>query len=94
MIDGLWQTPGVTPVYRDQNVSIFAVNQAFTDEELLQMRAPGNSPEELPPLPVDAAGNPSFHRPTKPDEGGDNPLETPGNPALDAPPVEIPATRP
>lgn len=94
MIDGLWHTPGVTPVYRDHNVAIFAVNQAFTDEELLRMRAPGNSPEELPPVPLDATGAPSFHRPTRPDMGGANPLETPGNPALDDPPVEIPATRP
>jgi len=94
MIDGLWHTPGVTPVYRDQNVAIFAVNQQFTDEEILGMRSPGNSPEELPPLPLDAAGNPVIHRPSKPDSGGDAPLETPGNPSLDAPPVEIPGTRP
>lgn len=94
MIDGLWTTPGVTPVYRDGNVSIFAVNQAFTDAELEQMRAPGNSPEELPPLLLDAAGDPVFHRPSKPDQGGEGAVETPGNPALDPAPVEIPATRP
>ncbi|MFC6147409.1 DUF6541 family protein [Corynebacterium nasicanis] len=94
MIDGLWETPGVTPVYRDLNVAVFAVNQAFSDEELQAMRAPGNSPEELPPLTLDATGNPTFHRPTKPDSGGDAPVESPGNPALDQPPVEIPATRP
>ena len=94
MIDGLWETPGVTPVYRDQNVAIFAVNQEFTDEELMKMRAPGNSPEELPPLPLDADGEPEFHRPSKPDLDEGVPLETPGNPALDEPPVEIPATRP
>ena len=68
--------------------------EAVTDEEILGMRSPGNSPEELPPLPLDAAGNPVIHRPSKPDSGGDAPLETPGNPALDAPPVEIPGTRP
>lgn len=94
MIDGLWTTPGVTPVYREGNVAVFAVNQAFTDEELAQMRAPGNSPEELPPLPLDAAGDPVFPRPTKPEQGGEGALETPGNPALDPAPVEIPATRP
>lgn len=50
--DELWSTPGVTPVYRQANVTIFAVNQMFTDAELDQMRAPGNSPEPLPPLPT------------------------------------------
>lgn len=94
MIDGLWETPGVTPVYRDGNVAIFALNQAFTDAELEQMREPGNSPEELPPLPLDTEGNPVFHRPSKPDQGGADALATPGNPVSDPVPVEIPATRP
>ena len=92
LIDGLWLTPGVTPVYREANVAIFAVNEAFTDAEIEQMRAPGNSPEPLPPLPTDETGAETIHRPTKPDLGGPNPLQTPGNP--DTPPVEIPATRP
>ena len=93
MIDGLWDTSGVTPVYREGNVAVFAVNQEFTDAELLQMRAPGNSPEELPPLPVDAAGDPVFHRPTNPDAGGGLAVEATGNPALEDPPVENPAAR-
>lgn len=47
---GLLNTPGVTPVYRDHQVTIYAVNAEFTDEEIMAMRAPGNSPEQLPPL--------------------------------------------
>ncbi|PRQ11588.1 hypothetical protein C1Y63_05250 [Corynebacterium sp. 13CS0277] len=69
----LWDAPGVTPVYVDKQVRIFAINEAFTDEELEQMRAPGNSPGPLPPLvtrgdagvatgPEDA-DVPYFHRP-------------------------------
>ncbi len=50
--DELWTTPGVTPVYQLDNVTLFAINQMFTDEELDQMRAPGNSPQPLPPLPT------------------------------------------
>lgn len=50
MIDGLWTTPGVTPVYQDEQAVIFAINDAFTDSELDQMRAYGNSPNPLPPL--------------------------------------------
>lgn len=46
----LWETPGVTPVYLDGHVSIFAVNQALTDGQLLRLRA--SSPEPLPPLGV------------------------------------------
>lgn len=90
LIEGLWHAPGVTPVYHDENVFVFAVNQEFTDEQLAQMRQPGNSPWQLPPLKTDELGNPIFHRPTKPDLGGDNPLEVPDGAA----PVEIPATRP
>nr|WP_242516758.1 DUF6541 family protein [Corynebacterium mendelii] len=72
----LWDTAGVTPVYRDMQVTIFAVNAAFTDEELDRMRAPGNSPEPLPPLVtrgqagvadgVADAKKPYYHRPTQP----------------------------
>lgn len=69
----LWDAPGVTPVYVDKHVRIFAINEAFTDEELAEMRAPGNSPGPLPPLktreeagvatgPADAKA-PYFHRP-------------------------------
>ncbi|MCK7637553.1 hypothetical protein M0E82_06010 [Corynebacterium sp. P7202] len=72
----LWNTPGVTPVYKDRQVSIYAVNEWFTDSELDRMRAPGNSPEPLPPLPtraeagVSPAGSgdglrPYHHRPSR-----------------------------
>lgn len=47
MIDRLWHANGITPVYREKNVTIYAVNAAFTDKELAAMRAPGNSPEPL-----------------------------------------------
>ncbi len=47
---GLWDAPGLTPIYKNKQVIIFAVNAQFTDAELEQMRAPGNSPEPLPPL--------------------------------------------
>ena len=33
-IDLLWQTPGVTPVYKKGDSVIFAVNDMFTDAEL------------------------------------------------------------
>ncbi|AZA14281.1 DUF6541 family protein [Corynebacterium choanae] len=76
MILGLWETPGVTPVYKDKQVSIFAVNAAFTDAELIAMRKPGNSPEPLPPLVTKGEmgvansqaeiNEPYFHRPTTP----------------------------
>lgn len=81
--EGLWQAPGLTAVYQDQNVSIFAVNEAFTDEELAQMREPGNSPTPLGQVPTRGelgrtegpgdSGDPFFHRPSKPDMGGADP---------------------
>ncbi|ANE05248.1 DUF6541 family protein [Corynebacterium crudilactis] len=49
-IDLLWETPGVTPVYKKGDSVIFAINDQFTDAELDQMRKPGNSPELLPEL--------------------------------------------
>lgn len=58
MLQGLWASPGATPVYRDEQVTIFAVNAAFTNAELQQMRAA--SPNPLPPLeprlPLGAGG--------------------------------------
>lgn len=84
--DELWTTPGVTPVYRQENVTIFAVNQLFTDEQLDQMRAPGNSPEPLPPLPTKGElglaeteeewDETYYHRPstTQDEAGGDGPF--------------------
>ncbi|MBV7292696.1 DUF6541 family protein [Corynebacterium sp. TAE3-ERU16] len=72
----LWNTPGVTPVYKDRQVSIYAVNEWFTDSELDRMRRPGNSPEPLPPLPTRAEAGvapansgdglrPYHHRPSR-----------------------------
>ncbi|KQB84285.1 DUF6541 family protein [Corynebacterium oculi] len=94
MMDGLWGTPGVTTVYVDHNVAIFAVNEAFTDEELEQMRAPGNSPEpleELHPIPTkgeagvatseEEENQPYFHRPTEPNNRADVPTEDADNDA-------------
>lgn len=94
MMDGLWFTPGVTPVYVEQNVAIFAVNEAFTDEELEKMREPGNSPEpldELHPVPTkgeagvatspEEENQPYFHRPTEPNNREDVPSEDAENDA-------------
>ncbi len=77
--DGLWVTPGVTAVYADHNVTIFAVNDAFTDAELTAMRESGDSPDPLDERnPVrtkaqagvatgaDDADEPYYHRPTEP----------------------------
>ncbi|MDO5077049.1 DUF6541 family protein [Corynebacterium sp.] len=76
MEQGLWSTAGVTPVYKDRHVVIFAVNDRFTDAQLDQMRTRGNSPERLPELRTKGlAGKaltpeefdqPYYHRPTKP----------------------------
>ncbi|WP_245802157.1 DUF6541 family protein [Corynebacterium pacaense] len=73
MLEGLWTTPGVTPVYQHEQVTIFAINDAFTDAELNQMRAEGNSPNPLPPVPTrgelgiaetrEEIDQPVFHRP-------------------------------
>lgn len=89
--EGLWQAPGLTAVYQHENVSIFAVNEAFTDEELAHMREPGNSPVPLGPVPTkgemgradtpEEADEPFFHRPTKPDLGGPAPDEPAPEPA-------------
>lgn len=48
---GLQTSPGVTPVYQDSTISIFAVNQVFTQDELRGIRAAGGSPDPLPDLP-------------------------------------------
>ncbi|MDY6050282.1 MAG: DUF6541 family protein [Corynebacterium sp.] len=63
MTPGLFDTPGVTTVYRDGDIAIFAVNEAFTDAELTQMRQSGGSPDPLPPVELDENGEPIYHRP-------------------------------
>ena len=63
MTPGLFEAPGVTTVYKDGDIAIFAVNEAFTDAELTQMRESGGSPDPLPPVTVDATGQPVYHRP-------------------------------
>ena len=45
--EGLWVAPGVTPVYRDREVTIFAFNDVITPERIDEMRA--SSPEVIPP---------------------------------------------
>lgn len=79
MTKGLPLTPGVTPVYKEGDVTIYAVNAQFTDEELTRMRQPGQSPEPLPPVETrgDAGvaesasdvDKPYYHRFTRTDEG-------------------------
>ncbi|WKD59813.1 DUF6541 family protein [Corynebacterium caspium] len=68
MIEGLSTSRGATMVYKDAQVTIFAVNAAFTDTQLTAMRT--SSPTELPPLtPAQAEINPidpndiHYHRP-------------------------------
>lgn len=48
LLHGLWTSDGITPVYKDGLVAIFAVDDAFTDEELAELTAPGQSPDPLP----------------------------------------------
>ena len=72
-IPGLDNAPGVTQVYKDHNVAIYAVNEQFTDEELTKMRESGDSPEPLLPVLTKAqagvatslkdAQDPYYHRP-------------------------------
>lgn len=82
LTEGLWFAPGLTPVYQEENVAIFAVNEAFTDAELARMREPGNSPQPLPEPPLDDNGEPDFHRPSKPDLGGPDPADPSPEPAI------------
>lgn len=70
--------PGLTKVYQDKDVRIYAVNRKFTDAELTEMRA--GSPDPLPPVmtygqrgiavsdPAEA-DKPYYHRSTKPATG-------------------------
>lgn len=43
----LWWAPGVTPVYRDRQVIIYAINDMISPQRIDQMRA--TSPEVIPP---------------------------------------------
>lgn len=56
---GLWASKGMTPVYRKGKVAIFAVNDAFTDAELADMRkdALANGSDELFELEAAKAKN-------------------------------------
>lgn len=47
-----WWTPGLTPIYTDKATTIFAVNRAFSDEQLHQMVANSPHPPMLPANPV------------------------------------------
>ncbi len=73
------QAPGLTKIYQDGPIRIYAVNNKFTDPELTTMRKSG-SPEPLPPVPTYAEANatppnpaladqPYYHRSTKPPTG-------------------------
>ncbi|WIM73025.1 hypothetical protein QP028_04810 [Corynebacterium suedekumii] len=48
LIDGLWLTPGVTPVYREANVAIFAVNEALHRRRDRADARPGQLPGTAP----------------------------------------------
>lgn len=72
-IPGLDLSPGVTDVYRDHNVTIYVVNEKFTDAEITRMRESGDSPEPLLPVPTKGQkglaqtaqeiNQPYYHRP-------------------------------
>ena len=72
-IPGLDLSPGVTDVYRDHNVTIYVVNEKFTDGEITRMRESGDSPEPLLPVPTKGQkglaqtaqeiNQPYYHRP-------------------------------
>ncbi|WJY76964.1 hypothetical protein CBOVI_02125 [Corynebacterium bovis DSM 20582 = CIP 54.80] len=66
-VEGLMTAPGTTPVYKDGRTVVYAVNAAFTDEELEAMRRDTTSPDPLPPLRTQAE-RPGGHsqRPTAP----------------------------
>lgn len=74
-IPGLDRTPGVTDVYRDHNVTIYVVNERFTDAEITRMRESGDSPDPLLPVPTKGQmgvattdqeiNQPYYHRPEK-----------------------------
>lgn len=53
---GLWTSAGVTPVYKDGGIVIFAVNEQFTDAELAELTRPGQSPDPIPEIPAPVAG--------------------------------------
>lgn len=47
LAEGLWHAPGVTPVYRDREVTIYALNDVISSRRIDEMRA--SSPEVIPP---------------------------------------------
>lgn len=52
MLDGVWWAPGATPVYKDHEVGIVAVNRVVGAEAIARLRE--QSPEPLAPLPTRA----------------------------------------
>lgn len=48
MQEGAWGARGLTPVYRDEEVTIYAVNAAVDAERISEMRA--ESPMDMPPM--------------------------------------------
>ena len=47
-LEGIWWARGLTPVYRDEEVVIYAVNWMVDAERIEEMRA--QSPEDMPPM--------------------------------------------
>lgn len=57
----IWNAPGLTPVYKDGDVVIFAVNAALSDADFDVLRVTSRqSPDPLPEIPA------QIHRPTIP----------------------------
>src|SRR5699024_464874 len=48
MQEGAWWSRGLTPVYRDEEVTIYAVNAAIDPERIQEMRE--QSPMDMPPM--------------------------------------------
>ena len=48
MQEGAWWSRGLTPVYRDEEVTIYAVNAAIDPERIAEMRE--ESPMDMPPM--------------------------------------------
>lgn len=76
LLEGLWTSPGVTLVYADGDIHIWAINAAFTDKEIAAMRA--SAPHSLPPALSEQYASQlgedqRYHRPsTKFEERPDN----------------------
>ena len=61
LIHGLWTSDAVTPVYQDGLIVIFAVDAAFSEEELAEVVESGrqNSPDNIPEIRDPASAGPA-----------------------------------